>query len=263
MATGVELRRYRKSKGFTLMELAQTVGVSASYLSEIEQGKKKPSVKITKRICSALGIVPGEVLPFKTDLDEQEISQGEKIRLARLRKGWNLTETGKKAGISPAYLSQIERGQVNPSIAVLKRLTQVLEVSLPVVANQTSPSELGQRIKKMRSSLGLTQQELAGQAGISISLVIQIEEGKSGPSLETLERIAIALDISPCSLILDPESDIETHLANIPADVRQMLIDPRNQVLLKAVSDFNEEEFRFLLNFIELYKQNQQSSPNE
>ena len=263
MATGAELRQYRKNKDFTLMELAQTVGVSASYLSEIEQGKKRPSLKIIKRICTALDIMPGEVLPLKTDLEEREISLGEKIRLARLRKGWNLTETGKKAAISPAYLSQIERSQVNPSIAVLKRLAEVLEVSLPVVVNRTSPSELGQRLKKVRSSMGLTRQELAGKAGISLSLVAQIEEGRSGASLETIERIAIALDVNPCSLILDPESDIETHLANVPAEVRQMLTDPRNQVLLKSVSDFNEEDFRFLLNFIELYKRNHRSFPNE
>lgn len=257
MATGLELRRYRKNKGYTLMELAQKVGVSASYLSEIEQGKKKPSMKTIKRICDALDIAPGSLMPAECTQDESaEIFLGEKLRMSRARKEWNLTETSEKAGISPAYLSQIERGQVNPSIDVLKRLAEVLDVSLPVVMNRTNPQELGERLKRMRVSLGMTRKDLAGKAGVSASLVAQIEQGKSGASLDTIERLAIALGVTPCSLIIDTDRDDDALLANLTPHCKQLLTDPRIQALLQMVADLNDQEFRFVLDFIGLLKEN-------
>ena len=36
---------------------------------------------------------------------------------------------GEKAGVSYKYIGEIERGEVNPSLDILVRLTQVLDVS--------------------------------------------------------------------------------------------------------------------------------------
>ncbi len=57
---------------------------------------------------------------------------------------------------------------------------------------------IGDRIKAIRKSKipKMTSSELARKAGISQSYVIEIETGKKNPSLEVLERIAKALDIS-------------------------------------------------------------------
>jgi len=61
-------------------------------------------------------------------------------------------------------------------------------------------SNLGRLIRKARRMRDLTQEEVAQMAGISRSLVASIETGISTPSLATLKKIALALDIPSSEL---------------------------------------------------------------
>lgn len=63
--------------------------------------------------------------------------------------------------------------------------------------------QLGQRIRYLRKSLGLTQQQLAARAGITPRLLGQLERGKGNPTLETLANVATALGVSCAIAILD------------------------------------------------------------
>ncbi|HBV97736.1 MAG TPA: hypothetical protein DEF36_11920 [Desulfotomaculum sp.] len=56
---------------------------------------------------------------------------------------------------------------------------------------------LGDRIKKVREGLNFTQKELALKANISRSYLADIENNRYNPSLDTLTKIAGALDVSP------------------------------------------------------------------
>lgn len=51
-------------------------------------------------------------------------------------------------------------------------------------------------LKTHRKKLGYTQEELAEKVEISWRQLQRIERGKSQPSLETLKKIVIALDIN-------------------------------------------------------------------
>jgi transcriptional regulator with XRE-family HTH domain len=63
-------------------------------------------------------------------------------------------------------------------------------------------SEFARRLKELRQSAGLTQQELATRAGVSISSLTQIEQGKTtDPRLSTVTDLAWALGIKPSKLI--------------------------------------------------------------
>lgn len=55
---------------------------------------------------------------------------------------------------------------------------------------------LGLRIKKRRKSLNMTQERLAETTNISISFLGHIERGSRKASIDTLVKIANALDIS-------------------------------------------------------------------
>jgi SOS-response transcriptional repressor LexA/DNA-binding XRE family transcriptional regulator len=55
---------------------------------------------------------------------------------------------------------------------------------------------MGYRIKKIRNIRGFTQQELAALANISRSYLADVERNRYNPSLETLEKIADALNVS-------------------------------------------------------------------
>ena len=54
---------------------------------------------------------------------------------------------------------------------------------------------IGERIRAERSRSGQTVRALAGEAGVSASLISQIETGKAQPSVGTLYAIATALGI--------------------------------------------------------------------
>jgi len=51
-------------------------------------------------------------------------------------------------------------------------------------------------IKKLRQKLGLTQKELAEKAGLSVSYLTDIENGRERPAIKTLARIAKVLGVS-------------------------------------------------------------------
>lgn len=59
---------------------------------------------------------------------------------------------------------------------------------------------LGKNIKARRKSLGLTQQELAEKLDMSLNFVGKIEVAFSKPSLDTLIRLADALETSVSEL---------------------------------------------------------------
>lgn len=56
-------------------------------------------------------------------------------------------------------------------------------------------SELGARLREAREAASVTQTSLAEAAGISRPAVSQFESGLKRPELETVERLAFALDV--------------------------------------------------------------------
>lgn len=56
----LRLKQIRENMGFKIVDLAKSINISHSYLSEIEQGKKLPSFKTLQSICSAMGITLAE-----------------------------------------------------------------------------------------------------------------------------------------------------------------------------------------------------------
>ena len=59
----------------------------------------------------------------------------------------------------------------------------------------------GEKIKQARKEAGLTQKELGDKLGITYQQIGQYENGKRKPKLETLQRIADALEIEMLSLL--------------------------------------------------------------
>lgn len=66
--------------------------------------------------------------------------------------------------------------------------------------------KLGHRIKQRREAVGLTLSQLSKSSGASLSLLSQIEHGKTFPSLHTLKNIAVALNSSVGTLIGEQEN---------------------------------------------------------
>ncbi|HVP68488.1 MAG TPA: helix-turn-helix transcriptional regulator [Anaeromyxobacteraceae bacterium] len=56
-------------------------------------------------------------------------------------------------------------------------------------------------IRRLREKKKLSQKALADKVGISVSYVSMLERGQRSPPLETVEKMAKALGVSPPSLL--------------------------------------------------------------
>lgn len=67
---------------------------------------------------------------------------------------------------------------------------------------------IGKTIKKMRENKGLTQEVLSGLAGLDRTHYSKIERGLRSPTIETLFKIADALDIKPHEIMIEIEKNL-------------------------------------------------------
>lgn len=74
---------------------------------------------------------------------------------------------------------------------------------------------VGTAISKVRRSKGITQEVLSGLADIGRTHLSAIERGERKPTLETLWRIAFALNMRPSELVLKIELEMnkDCHVA--------------------------------------------------
>ena len=77
---------------------------------------------------------------------------------------------------------------------------------------QTLTYKLGVKIRILREAAGLTQEQLAEAADISVKFTGYVERGQRAPSIKTLEQIAKALKVAPKELFEFPD-DEEKELA--------------------------------------------------
>lgn len=52
----LQLTKLRESKGWTKAKLASNSGISNTYISELEAGKKQPTIKTIKKLANALEV---------------------------------------------------------------------------------------------------------------------------------------------------------------------------------------------------------------
>lgn len=254
MVSGERVRTLRKERGLTLVDLATRAKLSYSYLSEIERGFKRPSLTTLSKLAGALDLPRAELVEVSDDGGPPGVSMGEKLRLAREDRGMTLREIAAEASISPTYLSEIERDNVHPAVSVLKRLARALHVPLASILSPTERNGfLGEKLRRLREKLGMTQAELGAQAGVSAALIGQVELGRVSPSLKTINKIASALGVSPCYLVLDSHG-LDELLPAMSQELRSLLEDPSVQMLLSAVCTLDEKEMRFIFEVIALLK---------
>ena len=57
-------------------------------------------------------------------------------------------------------------------------------------------AKVGKRIKDLRNKLGISQEELAFRSDIHRTYIASLEVGKRNVSIETLEKVVNALEVS-------------------------------------------------------------------
>lgn len=88
------LRLIRSFHDMSQTELSETLGISKSYLSEIESGKKQPTLEILDKYSKEFDIPLSSILFFSETIDSNKL--GEKVRVNLAKKivsilEWNQT----------------------------------------------------------------------------------------------------------------------------------------------------------------------------
>ena len=97
-------------------------------------------------------------------------------------------------------------------------------------------NRIGDRVKKARLALGLTQEVLAEKADVHLSYLAQIERGLRAPSLNVLTQISEALGMEFHQLVTPRKADssdvdeIALIVELVPAEKRKTFLEAIRQI---------------------------------
>lgn len=73
--------------------------------------------------------------------------------------------------------------------------------------HSVAAAEIGRRVRAARHVLGISLEDLGDLSEVNWTTIGKIERGASSPTVETLVRLASALEIDPGSLVTDLTAD--------------------------------------------------------
>ncbi len=146
------------------------------------------SVKVVKKYVLSVTFADGKIFTFEMDDIFKKYPAFKKLKRGSLFKKVQLTENGytiywdDELDISSDYIYNHGRH----SFTILPNLNVLV----------------GERIADRRNELEMSQRELSRTSKIPQAEISKIEAGKGNPTVSTLQRIANALQINPCELLL-------------------------------------------------------------
>lgn len=163
-----QLKIFRSQKNMTQDELGVAVGVSRFTVLDWESGKRTPTIDMLPKISDILGVSIVDLIDTggskrSEGNDDPVLSSpmdtfiGERIKI--LRKKIPGRVIAERAGITQAYFSQIELGQKDPSLSVLKAIAEALSTSVAYLIGETDDPELPTNATNMRVASSKKTQE--------------------------------------------------------------------------------------------------------
>lgn len=282
MVVGPRLRYWREKRGVSLEELADRLTIAPDCLVEVEEGQRRMAMAAWQEAAAFLQVPLEELLQEGPPPDAEPSPQpaaapaspgsapqgrspeaearggrcetggqvkarvGATVRALREKKGMTVTDLARSTGLSPAHISEIERGRTAASVATLEKLARALGVSPGVLVRSVGANGVGEKLRRLRERLGLTQKEVAEKAGVSYGLIGQIESGRTQSSVTTLSRLAEALGVSPCYFLMDEEEVLEVTRSLSP-EVAELLAQPRVREFLAQVGRLDRGSFEVVM----------------
>jgi transcriptional regulator with XRE-family HTH domain len=97
---------------------------------------------------------------------------------------------------------------------------------------------IGENIKRIRKEKGLTQKQLGELCNINEANIRKYENGKQNPKIETIDRIAFALDVKIVDIMGFEYFDSITDLDKLRKDISQL-----EQFEKLFISIYSKEEY--------------------
>lgn len=193
---------------------------------------------VTEILCSPSADLPGCVTRGRKN--ELWKGLGVRLRLTRTRSAMTPTAVCRAGGVEDETVARLEQLENVPVIDTLERLAAALGVPPGWLAfgsdgyepfSQKKPRRplppddprpfshtttfrnlsagCSERVASARRSLGLSMRKLSTAAGISVQTWSTVEAGATVPKADSLERMAVALDVAPAWLAYgDDEPDM-------------------------------------------------------
>ena len=183
------IRERARALGMSQRDLAQRVGVSAGYISDVSRGRRNMSPAVQARVESALG-GPVEIAPAECANRQDGVVTGGStyIRERAREMGMSLKGLADRAGVSRGYITQVSRGERNMSPGVQARVETALDA--PARVEPAQPPTVDQRALWDRMDAHqISQNETARLAGISSAHLSLIMSGRRTPSGEVLRKL--------------------------------------------------------------------------
>jgi transcriptional regulator with XRE-family HTH domain/predicted Fe-Mo cluster-binding NifX family protein len=100
----------------------------------------------------------------------------------------------------------------------------------PTKQEKQTPAEVlvGRKLRELRNRQGLSLRALANRSGLNVNTLSLVENGKSSPSVSTLQQLALALEV-PIATFFESEP-IEKQIVFTPADQRPQAAFGRTQM---------------------------------
>ena len=183
------IRERARTLGMTMRDLADRVGVSYSYMTQVARGRQHMGVKVQARVESALQ-APAKVAPAEFVYRQGGVVHGESnyIRERARELGMSMQELADRVGVSNGHMSQVSRGHGNMGVKLQARIESALEAPVRIEAEE--PACVDRRaVWDRMDALGVSQNEVARRAGVSTGHLSQIMNGSRNPSPGVLKRL--------------------------------------------------------------------------
>ena len=151
------IRERARALGMSMRDLAERVGVTPGYMTEVSRGRRRMGVKVQARVEAILETQATVALAKRACVDQQAL-------WSRMdAHGISQNEVARRAGISSAHLSNIMCGKASPSAGVLKKLHGVL--FRPTKEERVVPAEVKVLAWKKGDRHGVVVRGASGGAG--------------------------------------------------------------------------------------------------
>lgn len=135
----------------------------------------------------------------------------ERLYRSRRAAGLHAVALSEKAGLSGPVVPRLEAGPGLPKLPTLELLARALQLSpgwlayglgepgAPSAGGPLLSNGLADRAREMRAALGISLREVARRSLVADAAVRGVERGAM-PAIDTLEKLATALGVSPAWL---------------------------------------------------------------
>lgn len=182
---GIRIMQLRTERGLSQGQLAEKLHFSTSTVGMYEQGRRTPGIDALIALAEVFQvsldylITGAEFSPKDPDTAAPEESvENPFIRNRTYRRP------------CPLLLPQMQK-YCHHLAPPQHNFTDMI-----LGGNEMDKAALGQKLREVRLKKGYTQQALAGEAGIGIMYLSEIERGLKMPSLNSFIQLIEALDIS-------------------------------------------------------------------